>query len=144
MKAKGCKSIYVTFTTRKETCPPVQINNVQLPLGLHLERRLTWHKHIFVKRKQLGIILTKIICYSDASQNSPFYMLVYALFTQFVECTSTDCKIKWDYRKKKFWILNSADVYVVPLRKQCFHSEGNLLLWYWILQTYVECCINVV
>jgi hypothetical protein len=47
--------------------PPVHINNVQLPqeedikyLGLHHDRRLTWHKHIFAKRKQLGIIFTKI------------------------------------------------------------------------------------
>jgi hypothetical protein len=67
MKANGCKSIHVTFTARKETCPPVQINNVQLPqkeevkyFGLHLDRRPTWHKHIFVKRKQLGIPLTKM------------------------------------------------------------------------------------
>jgi hypothetical protein len=29
-------------------------------LGLNIDRRLTWHKHIFVKRKQLGIILAKI------------------------------------------------------------------------------------
>jgi hypothetical protein len=28
-------------------------------IGLHLARRLTWHKHIFPKRKQLGIALTK-------------------------------------------------------------------------------------
>jgi hypothetical protein len=28
--------------------------------GLHFDRRLTWHKHIFAKRKQLGITLTKM------------------------------------------------------------------------------------
>jgi hypothetical protein len=66
MKANRCKSTHVTFTIRKEMCSPVQINNVQLPqkevkcLGLHLGRRLTWHKHIFVKRKQLGITLTEM------------------------------------------------------------------------------------
>jgi hypothetical protein len=41
---------------------------VQLPqdenvkyLELHLDRRLTWHKHIFAKRKQLVFMLTKTI-----------------------------------------------------------------------------------
>jgi hypothetical protein len=29
-------------------------------LGLHRYRRLTWHKHIFTKRKKLGIALTKM------------------------------------------------------------------------------------
>jgi hypothetical protein len=31
MKANESKSIHVTFTTRRETCPPVHINYVQLP-----------------------------------------------------------------------------------------------------------------
>jgi hypothetical protein len=46
MKANESKSIHITFTRRRETGPPVHINNVQLPqddvkyLGLHLDRRL--------------------------------------------------------------------------------------------------------
>jgi hypothetical protein len=50
IKANGSKSTHITFTTRRGTCLPVHINNVQLPqteevkyLGLHLDRRLTWH-----------------------------------------------------------------------------------------------------
>jgi hypothetical protein len=58
MKVNETKSTRVTFTMRRATCPPVKINDVQLPrsdevkyLGLHLDRRLTCHKHIFTKRK---------------------------------------------------------------------------------------------
>jgi hypothetical protein len=76
MNANGSKSTHITFTTRRGTCPPVHINNVQLPqteevkhLGLRLDRRLTWHKHIFAKRKQLSNVPTKSIGYSDANQN---------------------------------------------------------------------------
>jgi hypothetical protein len=67
IESNESKSIHLTFTTQRETCPPVHINNVQLPqeyyvkyLGLHLDRRLTWQKHISAKQKQLGITLTKM------------------------------------------------------------------------------------
>jgi hypothetical protein len=58
LKENGTKSTHITFTNRRETCFAVYINNEPLPqakdvkyLGLHLGRRLTWHKHIFTKRK---------------------------------------------------------------------------------------------
>jgi hypothetical protein len=67
IKTNETKSSHVTFTTRRETFSPVHINDVQIPLGNHvkylglqLDRRLTWHTHIFGKRKQLGISLTKM------------------------------------------------------------------------------------
>jgi hypothetical protein len=67
LKANGSKLNYVTYTTRRVTCRPVNIYNKQLPqaekvkyLGLHLDRQLTRHKHIFAKRKHLGIALTKL------------------------------------------------------------------------------------
>lgn len=64
IKVNETKSTHVTFTLRRETCPPVTLNNQILPqasevkyLGIHLDRRLTWHKHIWTKRMQLGIKL---------------------------------------------------------------------------------------
>lgn len=62
VKINENKSTHVTFTLNRLTCPPVKFNDVELPqadeakyLGLHLDRRLTWRSHIWVKRKQLGI-----------------------------------------------------------------------------------------
>ena len=67
IKANEAKSIHVTFTTRTKTCPIVTLNNLQISqaeeakyLGLYLDRRLNWRKHIFTKRKQLGLQLTKM------------------------------------------------------------------------------------
>lgn len=67
IKVNEYKSVHITFTTRRKTCPPIQLNNCTLPqqeevkyLGIHLDRRLTWKKHIWTKRKQLGLQLTKM------------------------------------------------------------------------------------
>lgn len=67
IKVNEDKSVHVTFTTRKDTCPPVLLNGSIIPqkeeakyLGIHLDRRLNWRKHIFTKRKQLGLQLHKM------------------------------------------------------------------------------------
>lgn len=68
IRANETESINVTFTNRSETCPAVSLNGLAIPqsneakyLGMHLDRRLMWKKHIFMKRKQLGLQLSKYI-----------------------------------------------------------------------------------
>lgn len=53
IKANKTKSIQVTFTTKRESCQLMKLNETQIPqaeeakyLGLHLDRHLTWKKHI--------------------------------------------------------------------------------------------------
>jgi len=65
-RINGAKSVQVTFTTRRKTCP-VTLNSLRISqaedakyLGLHLDRRLNWRKHMFTKREQLGIQLSKM------------------------------------------------------------------------------------
>ena len=56
-----------TFVNKCKSCPPVSLNGVQIPqadeakyLGVHLDRRLTWKKHIIIKRKQKSQMLRKM------------------------------------------------------------------------------------
>lgn len=64
VQVNDTKSIHITFTNRKGNCPAVTLNNHQLQqqdnvkyLGMYLDRRLNWKKHISMKRKQLGLKL---------------------------------------------------------------------------------------
>jgi len=58
--------VQISFTIRRETCPPVILNGLRVPqaedakyLGLHFVRRLNCKKlhHTITKRKQLGKLL---------------------------------------------------------------------------------------
>jgi hypothetical protein len=65
MKANEAKSVQVIFTLNKMTCPPVKLNNEHQAdevkyLGIHLDRRLSWRKHIITIRKQLDLTLRNL------------------------------------------------------------------------------------
>jgi hypothetical protein len=56
------KLVHITFTLRKGRCPPVTINNLEIPiaavtkyLGMHLDHKLSWRDHIVMKRKQIEL-----------------------------------------------------------------------------------------
>ena len=64
IKVNPTKSAQVTFTTRRDTCPPVNLHNTPIPvkkevkyLRLHLDKKLTWKTHIKAKRYQLELKL---------------------------------------------------------------------------------------
>lgn len=61
IKVNENKSAHLTCTLRSHTCPPVSLNNIQLPqvsevkyLGMHIDRRLSWKSHVWNKRLQLN------------------------------------------------------------------------------------------
>lgn len=67
IKVNESKSSHITFTLKKETCPNVFLNNIEIPqvesvkyLGCHLDRRLTWHNHIWTKRQHLNLKMKKL------------------------------------------------------------------------------------
>jgi hypothetical protein len=56
------KSVQVNFSLRREQCPPIYLNNTQIPvshsakyLGIHLDKHLTWREHIIKKRQQIDL-----------------------------------------------------------------------------------------
>ncbi|CAH2086206.1 unnamed protein product [Euphydryas editha] len=62
IKASATISVHITFTLRKGNCEPVKMCDVTLPqcdtvryLGMHLDKRLTWKKHIKAKRDELNM-----------------------------------------------------------------------------------------
>lgn len=62
IKASAPKSHHITFTLRRETCPPVNLGPDTLPqstcvkyLGFHLDRRMTWKDHIKTKRNEINL-----------------------------------------------------------------------------------------
>ena len=72
IKPNVTKSVQITFTLKRDSCPQVFLNNAALPqvtavkyLGMHLDRRLTWKSHILMKRCQLSLRLRDLLWLID-------------------------------------------------------------------------------
>ncbi|KAL1115175.1 hypothetical protein AAG570_007206 [Ranatra chinensis] len=55
------KSVHLTFTLRRQSCPPIMFDNIPIPpanhvhyLGLYINKRVTWNPHTRLKRLDLN------------------------------------------------------------------------------------------
>jgi hypothetical protein len=62
IKINQIESSQITFTTIRANCPPVTINKIHIPvlnevkyLGLYLDQKLNWQKHIKTKRQHVNL-----------------------------------------------------------------------------------------
>lgn len=67
IKVNELKSQHVTFTLRRGDCSPVFLNGITIPqsnqvtyLGIHLDRRLTWRRHIEAKKLHMKLKASKL------------------------------------------------------------------------------------
>lgn len=65
------------FTDKRGNCPAVTLNNKEIPLRdnakylvMHLDRRITWKGHLFIKSKQLELKLYQL--YWNIGRKSQF------------------------------------------------------------------------
>lgn len=141
LKVNANKSVHVTFTLRVGTCPRVKINNAEIPqsdsakyLGIHLDRRLTWQKHIMTKRKQLGLRLTSM--YWLMGRNSKLLLdnklLLYnailkPIWTYGAElwgsASKTNLKIIQRFQSKCLRLIADAPYYI---RNETLHADFRI------------------
>jgi len=141
IKANESKSIQVTFTLNKNSCPAVIINNITLHqsdevkyLGIYLDRRLTWRKHIFMKRKQLGLQLRNLYWLVGKSSKLSFdnKILIYKsilkpVWTYGIQLWGTAAESNLDiiqrFQSKVLRLISNAPWYI---NNNIIHRDSNI------------------
>lgn len=143
IKVNEQKSTHVTHTLKRSECPPVYLNNVQIPqadgaryLGLHLDSKLTWKKHIMNKRKELDLKIKKM--YWLFGKKSPLSLankillykaVIKPVWTYGIELWGCSCKsnvnIIQRFQSKALRTIAGAPWYISNLT---MHTDFNILL----------------
>jgi hypothetical protein len=152
LKINESKSPHISFALRQGQCPPVQINQTNIPqtetvkyLGIHFDRRLTWKDHVQTKRKQLEhktreikwligrhsplSLENKIIIYKTVLKP------VWTYGTELWGCASNfNIQIIQRYQSEILRILTNAPWYVTNIPTYTFHTsvrfskKGSLII----------------
>jgi len=87
IKINESKSSQITFSLRRVQCPPVNINQKDVPqvesvkyLGIHFDRRLTLKDHVSSKRNQLDLKTREIKWI--IGRHSPYHLKIRSSFTK--------------------------------------------------------------
>jgi hypothetical protein len=117
-------------------------NNVQLPpeevtyIGLHLNSRLTWHKHIFAKQKQLGITLGRKSKLSTSNKLFIYKTILKPIWTQGIQlwgtASTSNIEILECFQSKALRMIVDAPWYVpntvIQLKKKSAATALNTVL----------------
>lgn len=141
IKANESKSVQVTFTLNQGTCPPITLNQVEIPqenearyLGIHLDRKLKWKKHIQTKRKALDIQFnkTKFLIGSRSHLSIENKLLIYKciikpIWTYGIQlwgtASNTNIKTLQQFQSKTLRKIANAPWYITNNR---LHQELNI------------------
>lgn len=141
IKVNNSKSAHITFTLKKSTCPRVCFNQAPIPvktevkyLGLHLDDKLTWKRHIKAKRRLLDLKVKKMywLLKRKSQLSLENKILIYKcilrpIWTYGIElwgCSKpTNTKILQTFQSKTLRMMSDAPWYV---SNKTLHNDLNV------------------
>lgn len=141
IKVNESKSTSITFTLRHIEPPRVKLNGITIPqqdsvryLGLHLDKRLTWKRHITSKRKELELKLKKyywlLSCRSPLSLSNKLLLYkvclipIWSYGIQLWGCARTsNIDIIQRFQNKTLRLLTGAEWFV---SNRTLHTDLNI------------------
>lgn len=135
------KCVHITFTLKSENCPAVTFYDTTIPssdtvkyIGFHLDRRLTWRKHIEAKRKHLDLKVKNLYWLFKTNSGLSlenkiiiYKMVIKPVWTYGIELWGCACKstinIIQAFQSKTLRLITSAPWFI---RNTNIHRDLNI------------------